>query len=60
MKTHIADFLASFVRLILRSFQNGGVLVLGPLILLPVPPLVQENNKKKKCKDHSVCSSSKM
>lgn len=60
MKTHIADFLASFVGLILRSFQNGGELVLGPLILLPVPPLVPENNKKMKCKNHSVGFSSKM
>lgn len=43
MKTHIADFLASFVSLVLRSLQNGGELVLGTFILLPVPPLMQEN-----------------
>lgn len=45
MNTHIADFLASFVSLVLRSLQNGGELVLGPFILLPVPPLMEENKK---------------
>lgn len=45
MKTHIADFLASFVSLVLRGLQNGGELVLGLFILLPVPPLIEENNK---------------
>lgn len=43
MKTHIADFLASFVSLVLRSLQNGGELVLGAFILLPIPPLMEEN-----------------
>lgn len=40
--TYIADFLAAFVSLILWGFQNRGELVLGPLILLPVLPLIQE------------------
>lgn len=41
-ETYIADFLAAFVSLILWSVQNRRELVLGPLILLPVLPLIGE------------------
>ena len=38
-QTHIADLLAAFMGLVLRGLQDGGELVLGFLILLPVLPL---------------------
>lgn len=41
-ETYVADFLAALVSLILWGVQNRGELVLGPLILLPVLPLIEE------------------
>lgn len=41
-ETYVTDFLAALVSLILWGFQNRGELVLGPLILLPVLPLIEE------------------
>ncbi len=43
-ETYITDFLAAFVGLVLRSLQNRGELVLGTFILLPVPPLMEEDD----------------
>ena len=41
-QTHITDLLAAFMGLMLRGLQDGGELVLGFLILLPVLPLREE------------------
>lgn len=46
LETYVADFLAAFVSLVLWGVQNRGELVLGPLILLPVLPLIEERLKK--------------
>lgn len=45
-ETYVTDFLAALVSLILWGFQNRGELVLGPLILLPVLPLIEERLEK--------------